>query len=339
MKELRARVAADPRVPRELARAPVPLPAEFSRRVSARARRRRRTSAPTARRSTIYGADALKRGRRADVVVLPDGADQVSAVMKLCALHRVPLVPRGGGTGYTGGCGADSRRRRAVARAHEPHPGDRRENLVAIVEPNVITGDLQDGGREGRPVLSARSGVAAALGDRRQRRRVRRRPARVQVRDDQAVRARPAGRAAQRRHHRDRRQGREERRRLRPDAPAGRIRGDAGDHHAHHPAPGAEAAGAVDAARDVRDDRRRGAGGQQRDQARASCRRRWSSIDGDSLEAVANYLERPLAGARRDRGAAAARSGRAGRGGRRGGRALRARVPRGRRNRGPARRR
>src|SRR6266567_6764385 len=50
-----------------------------------------------------YGADALNRGHPADVVVCPDGADEVSAVMRLCGQYRVPLVPRGGGTGYTGG--------------------------------------------------------------------------------------------------------------------------------------------------------------------------------------------------------------------------------------------
>ena len=63
-------------------------------------------------------------------------------------------------------------------------------NLLAVVEPNVITGDLQDAVEQRRPVLSARSGVAAAVGHRRQRRRVRRRAARVQVRHDQALRAR-----------------------------------------------------------------------------------------------------------------------------------------------------
>jgi len=50
-----------------------------------------------------YGADALKRGHPADVVVLPEGAEQISAIMKLCVERGVPVVPRGGGTGYTGG--------------------------------------------------------------------------------------------------------------------------------------------------------------------------------------------------------------------------------------------
>jgi len=91
----------------------------------------------------IYGADALKRGRAPDVVVMPDGADQVSAVMKLCARFRVPLVPRGAGTGYTGGSVPvhggvvlSLERMNRILEIDE-------ENLIAIVEPNVITGDLQ----------------------------------------------------------------------------------------------------------------------------------------------------------------------------------------------------
>lgn len=40
---------------------------------------------------------------RADAVVLPGSAQQVAAVMDWCCRGRVPLVPRGGGTGFAGG--------------------------------------------------------------------------------------------------------------------------------------------------------------------------------------------------------------------------------------------
>ena len=40
--------------------------------------------------------------------------------------------------------GAGAWRRGDLARAHEPHPRDRQVNLLAVVEPNVVTGDLQD---------------------------------------------------------------------------------------------------------------------------------------------------------------------------------------------------
>ncbi|MGH9374020.1 MAG: FAD-binding oxidoreductase, partial [Vicinamibacterales bacterium] len=50
-----------------------------------------------------YGTDALKKGKPADVVVFPGTAREVAAIARLCNEHRVPLVPRGAGSGYTGG--------------------------------------------------------------------------------------------------------------------------------------------------------------------------------------------------------------------------------------------
>src|SRR4051812_49763892 len=53
-----------------------------------------------------YLADASRaqgfRGR-ADAVVLPGSAEEVAAVVAWCYEHDVPVVPRGGGTGYAGG--------------------------------------------------------------------------------------------------------------------------------------------------------------------------------------------------------------------------------------------
>jgi glycolate oxidase subunit GlcD len=40
---------------------------------------------------------------RADAVVLPAGTDEVAHVLAWCYEHDVPLVPRGGGTGFAGG--------------------------------------------------------------------------------------------------------------------------------------------------------------------------------------------------------------------------------------------
>ena len=90
-----------------------------------------------------YGADALGRGHPADLVVFPGSAADVAAVVRLCAAQRLPLTPRGAGTGYTGG-------------AVPSHGGvvlalDRMDriryvdeaNLLAVVEPNVVTGALQ----------------------------------------------------------------------------------------------------------------------------------------------------------------------------------------------------
>lgn len=90
-----------------------------------------------------YGVDALKRGHLADLVVFPGSTADVAAVAALCNRHRVPLTPRGGGTGYTGGAVPSSggvvlalERLDRILEVDE-------QNLLAVVEPNVVTVDLQ----------------------------------------------------------------------------------------------------------------------------------------------------------------------------------------------------
>jgi glycolate dehydrogenase FAD-linked subunit len=91
-----------------------------------------------------YGADALKRGHPADAVVFPESASQISAIVTLCASRGVPFVPRGGGTGYTGGSvPVQGGVVIALERMNRILEIDE-ENLVAVVEPNVVTGDLQE---------------------------------------------------------------------------------------------------------------------------------------------------------------------------------------------------
>ena len=92
---------------------------------------------------TAYGVDALKRGRPADAVVSPANTSEVSGVVRACAAHGVPFVPRGAGTGYTGGAvplrGGVVISLERMNRILEIDAG----NLIAVVEPHVITGDLQ----------------------------------------------------------------------------------------------------------------------------------------------------------------------------------------------------
>jgi len=90
-----------------------------------------------------YGIDALKLGHPADLVVLPASAQEIAAIARLCHEMRVPLVPRGAGTGYTGGAvpteGGVVLSLERLDRILEIDE----ENLLAIVEPAVVTGDLQ----------------------------------------------------------------------------------------------------------------------------------------------------------------------------------------------------
>src|SRR5688500_9229233 len=90
-----------------------------------------------------YAADALGISALPDLVVLPNSTQEVSTIARLCHEHRVPLVVRGAGTGYTGGAvptqGGVVLSMERLNRILEIDEG----NLLAIVEPNVITGDLQ----------------------------------------------------------------------------------------------------------------------------------------------------------------------------------------------------
>src|SRR5689334_2344747 len=90
-----------------------------------------------------YGQDALGIGHAPDLVVLPADTNQIAAIATLCNEQRVPLVVRGAGTGYTGGAvptsGGVVLSMERLNRILEIDP----INLLAVVEPNVITGDLQ----------------------------------------------------------------------------------------------------------------------------------------------------------------------------------------------------
>jgi glycolate oxidase len=91
-----------------------------------------------------YGIDGTQRGARADLVALPGTAGEISRIARLCHEHRIPLVPRGAGTGYTGGAvpsmGGIVLSLERLDRIIEINA----EDLVAVVEPCVVTGALQE---------------------------------------------------------------------------------------------------------------------------------------------------------------------------------------------------
>jgi glycolate oxidase len=97
---------------------------------------------PDSRRS--YGRDALGRGHVADVVVTPGTAVEIAAIARLCHDTRTPLVVRGAGTGYTGGAvpirGGVVLSMARFDRIVEIDV----DNLLAVVQPNVVTRDLHD---------------------------------------------------------------------------------------------------------------------------------------------------------------------------------------------------
>ena len=90
-----------------------------------------------------YGVDALGQGHPPDLVVFPANTAEVAAIARCCNEQRMPLVVRGAGTGFTGGAVPtrgglvlSMERMNRILEIDET-------NLLAIVEPNVITADLQ----------------------------------------------------------------------------------------------------------------------------------------------------------------------------------------------------
>ena len=90
-----------------------------------------------------YGQDALGKGHPPDLVLVPATTGEIAAIARLCNEHRVPLVVRGAGTGYTGGA-VPTRGGVVVSmeRLNRILEIDQ-TSLLAVVEPNVITADLQ----------------------------------------------------------------------------------------------------------------------------------------------------------------------------------------------------
>lgn len=81
-------------------------------------------------------------------VVTPNSAAEVQAVMRVAATHHVPVVPRGAGSGLSGGANAvDGCLVLSTARMNRTLEIDR-ISLLAVVEPGVVTADLANAAAE-----------------------------------------------------------------------------------------------------------------------------------------------------------------------------------------------
>jgi glycolate oxidase len=91
-----------------------------------------------------YSYDARTDGAVPDLVVFPASAEQVSRILVLANTHRFPVIPRGSGTGLTGGAvpvsGGVVLSFTRMNRILEIDP----RNLIAVVEPGVVTFILQE---------------------------------------------------------------------------------------------------------------------------------------------------------------------------------------------------
>ncbi len=88
--------------------------------------------------------------RRPDLAVFPSSSQEVSKVMKIAGEYGIPVTTRGAGYGYVGGCvpveGGIVLAVKGMDRIKEINEQD----FVAVVEPGVITGELQAAARKKR---------------------------------------------------------------------------------------------------------------------------------------------------------------------------------------------
>jgi len=91
-----------------------------------------------------YAYDATTRYYCPDLVVFPENTRHVASVMALAHANGLPVIPRGAGTGMTGGALAVRGGMVMVLSRFNRIMSVDRLNLVAEVEPGVVTGQFQE---------------------------------------------------------------------------------------------------------------------------------------------------------------------------------------------------
>lgn len=99
-----------------------------------------------------------------DAVVYPQTVDEVVAIVKLCAVHKVPMVPYGAGTSLEGhvnatlgGVCVDTSMMKAVIAVHD-------EDLDCVVEPGVTRKELNEHLRDKGLFFPIDPGADASIG-------------------------------------------------------------------------------------------------------------------------------------------------------------------------------
>ncbi len=90
-----------------------------------------------------YGYDATNLEALPGLVVFPGKVEEISELLNLANRYRFPVVPRGTGTGFSGGSIPVFGGVVLVTTRFNQIISIDTENLIAIVEPGVITADLQ----------------------------------------------------------------------------------------------------------------------------------------------------------------------------------------------------
>ncbi|MBE9487194.1 MAG: FAD-binding protein [Chloroflexi bacterium] len=90
-----------------------------------------------------YSYDATQRKFLPDVVVHPGTSQEISRIMQLVNEHKIPVFPRGAGSGFTGGSLPTKGGIVLVMTRLDRILEIDEENLVATVEPGVVTEQFQ----------------------------------------------------------------------------------------------------------------------------------------------------------------------------------------------------
>ena len=89
-----------------------------------------------------YSFDASKMRSVAEGVAFPADGAKISALVRLANEHRFPVYPRGSGSGMVGACLAQGGLVIVTNRLNRILEIDA-DNMTAVLEPGVITGDFQ----------------------------------------------------------------------------------------------------------------------------------------------------------------------------------------------------
>ncbi len=91
-----------------------------------------------------YSYDATKEHFEPDLVVFPENEEEVSKVLKYCNEEKIAIVPRGAGSGFTGGALPVNG---GIVLALEKYMNKILEidekDMVAVVQPGVVNAELQ----------------------------------------------------------------------------------------------------------------------------------------------------------------------------------------------------
>lgn len=91
----------------------------------------------------VYSHDAFAE-KKPDVVVLPTTTEEVSRILKLANRERIPVTPRGSATGLSGMCTPERGGIVLAMSKMNKILEISTEDRLAVVEPGVITQDLQE---------------------------------------------------------------------------------------------------------------------------------------------------------------------------------------------------